>query len=184
MKEYIEFAQNFSIYNEDIKSIISIYMNVTQIRNNAYKEYIIKPLYSIKENFVSSSYDSFKKDYYKIMENMINKIKENNYSEAINISVTLNDKINEIFQKYFNSNFLNEIVTKYDKKVYLKKWLKIIIIKLFLLLMNLIILFFNKIYKSHIEDYITRPSEMEIRLTNISIIEERQIDILIEDINS
>ena len=61
-------------------------MNVTQIRNNAYKEYIIKPLYSIKDNFVSSSYDSFKKDYYKIMENMINKIKENNYSEAINIS--------------------------------------------------------------------------------------------------
>ena len=95
-KKLIEFAQNFSIYNEDIKSIISIYMNVTQIRNNAYKEYIIKPLYSIKENFVSSSYDSFKKDYYKIMENMINKIKENNYSEAINISVTLNDKINEI----------------------------------------------------------------------------------------
>ena len=44
--------------------------------------------------------------------------------------------------------------------------------------------FFNKIYKSHIEDYITRPSEMEIRLTNISIIGEKQIDILIEDINS
>jgi lipopolysaccharide export LptBFGC system permease protein LptF len=36
-KKLIEFAQNFSIYNEDIKSIISIYMNVTQTRNNTYK---------------------------------------------------------------------------------------------------------------------------------------------------
>ncbi len=172
-KKLVEFAQNFSIYNEDIKSIISIYMNVTQIRNNAYKEYIIKLLYSIKDNFVSSSYDSFKKDYDKIMENMTNKTKENNYSEAINISVTLNDKINEIFQKYFNSNFLNKIVTKYNNTSLFEEMAENYYNKVIPAFNEFNNTFFKKIYKSHIEDYITRPSEMEIRLTNISIIEEK-----------
>ena len=39
-------------------------------------------------------------------------------------------------------------------------------------------------YKSHVEDYVTRPSEIETRLRNYVIMEEKQINNLIEDINS
>ena len=44
--------------------------------------------------------------------------------------------------------------------------------------------FFDKVYKSHVEDYVTRPSEIETRLRNYVIMEEKQINNLIEDINS
>ena len=106
-KKLIEFAQNFSIYNEDIKSIISIYMNVTQTRNNAYKKYIIEALNLNNTDYINILLDSFKNKVDILLKNIIKKIQGNSYLEALIINGNLNEAINEIYEKYFNSNLMN-----------------------------------------------------------------------------
>ena len=183
-KGLITFDQNFTIYNEDINLIISIYMNASQIRDNAYKEYIIKPLNLIKDDFVFTRYESFKYYIDSIINNMINEIKKNNYNEANIISETLNDTINEKYEYYFNSNLMNYIVSKYDNKSLFEEMAEKYYNEVIPAFNEFNNSFFDKVYKSHVEDYVTRPSEIETRLRNYVIMEEKQINNLIEDINS
>ena len=183
-KGLITYDQNFTIYNEDINLIISIYMNASQIRDNAYKEYIVKPLNLIKDDFVFTRYESFKYYIDSIINNMINEIKKNNYNEANIISETLNDTINEKYEYYFNSNLMNYIKSKYDNKSLFEEMAEKYYNEVIPAFNEFNNSFFDKVYKSHIENYVTRPSEIETRLRNISIMEEKQINNLIEDINS
>ena len=119
-------------------------MNVTQTRNNAYKKYIIEALNLNNTDYINILLDSFKNEVDILLNNIIIKIQGNSYLEALIINGNLNEAINEIYEKYFNSNLMNYIISKYDNKSLFEEMVKNIIMKLFLLLMNLIILFLIK----------------------------------------
>ena len=180
-KGLIKYDQNFSIYVEDIKSIISIYIDVIKIRQNAYQKYIKKNINEINiGDNVTEIVNSLKNKIELKINNIINKIKEKNFKEGIKLSNELYDEIPNLIN--FNNNLTKIINEKYNKVLfqnisddYYKE-----VIPAFNEFNNT----FLKIYKSHINEYISRPTEVENKLRIIQNNEEYELNNIIEDINS
>ena len=84
-------------------------------------KYIIEPLNLNNTDYINILLDSFKNKVDILLKNIIKKIKGNSYFEALIINGNLNEVINEIYEKYFNSNLINYIVSKYDNKSLLEE---------------------------------------------------------------
>ena len=182
-KGLIKYDQNFSIYVEDIKSIISIYFDAITIRQNAYQKYIMNNLNEIKiEDNINDIINSIKNTIQSKINNIINEIRENNFQVGLTLSdelykdivnsINLNNKLkNVINEKYNNSilytkisnDYYNEVIPAFNEFNYT---------------------FLNQIYKSHINEYISRPTEVENKLRMIQNNEENELNNIIEDINS
>ena len=182
-KELIKFDQNISIYVEDIKSIVSIYINVIKIRQNAYQKYIKNNLNEISiEDNINDFVNLLKTTFDSKINNIIDKIKENNFKDGILLSNELNNEIpNMINLNNYLTQFIKE---KYNNTTLFQKMADDYYSEVIPAFNEFNNTFLNEIFKSHIKEYVSRPTEVENKLRIIQNNEEYELNNIIDDINS
>ena len=180
----VKYAKNFEIYVEDIKSISTIYLSTLQLREKAFKQYIIDPLKKLNVDYITPLINSFKNDVKTYIDNIILDTKLNRFSSAIEKCKDLETKIPQLIKRYLNVDLASKVKDKYVNdtafKLMAQEYYKLVV-PAFMEYNNT---FFEKTFKGHISEYISRPTEVETKLRKIQNNEEKILNETIEQINS
>ena len=164
-------SNNFFSHTRDLESINTINNNIFKKRKELFYENIIKNIQNIQNSYLTENkLKLFDSEISNISKGIINEIlsnKENNFPNLINLVDELFSKIIDIDTNYMsdnlylnifglfnNTNLINSMYEKYYQE--LKKEFD-----------ELNYTFFQKIYLSDFENYITEPDEVKFLLNQM-----------------
>ena len=180
----VNYAQNFSIYVEDIKSISTIYISTLQVRQKAFKTYIIDALTKVDDDYITPRIELFKKDLEISFYKIIDETKLKHYSTAIELCENLLANVPQLVKRYLNLDLASKIKEKYVNDDLFNKMVNDYYGEVLPAFMEFNNTFFEKTFKSHMSDYISRPTEVETKLRKIQNNEELILNETIETITT
>ena len=180
----VNYAKNFSIYIEDITSISTIYVSTLQVREKAFKEYIIDALKKKDFDYITPIIETFKNDVQGYIDDIIYETKLKRYSSAIEKCKELQNRIPQLVKRYLNADLASNIKNKYVDDEAFKTMAQQYYDEVLPAFMEYNNTFFEKVFKEHMGSYISRPTEVETKLRTIQNNEEKILEETIEYITT
>ncbi len=175
MKQYINLENNFTLYNNDIDLLFSIYLDTIKTRQISFQINIIDKINSIEKVDFNKEFSEINEILDIYINNIILLTLEFNFDEE---KVFLNEFINQV--KFIKESYLDNLIPNKIKENYINADFNNMCFNYY----NDVIkayekfntIFLEENFKKHIEFYISNPIEIEIKLNDIKNNQQKEIE--------
>ena len=184
LRTFVHFDQNFSIYIDDVKALLSVNYKASNIREESYKKYIINELNKIEDTYTT---DEFLTQIYDRINQILAKIiyatQKRQYGEALENCTVLKQEVNNIITNSLSNYVLTEITNIYSNHELLKKMIDNYYSKVIPAYEEFNNTFFNKYFLVHVGEYVSKPTEIITKFNKIILSQEEEKKSQIDNIN-
>ena len=184
LRTFVHFDQNFSIYIDDVKALLSVNYKASNIREESYKQYIINELNKIEDTYTT---DEFLTQIYDRINQILAKIiyatQQREYGEALENCTVLKQEVNNIINNSLSNYVLTEITNIYTNDESLKKMIDNYYSKVIPAYEEFNNTFFNKYFLVHVGEYVSKPTEIITKFNKIILSQEEEKKSQIDNIN-
>ncbi len=173
LRTFVHFDQNFSIYIDDVKALLSVNYKASNIREESYKQYIINELNKIEDTYTTDEFLTQIDDRInQILAKIIYATQKREYGEALENCTVLKQEVNNIITNSLSNYVLTEITNIYTNDELLKKMIDNYYSKVIPAYEEFNNTFFNKYFLVHVGEYVSKPTEIITKFNKIILSQE------------